>query len=146
VSPVPVTAVSDDRAEALLRDFLGAFEHVLLPVSGACMEPAVPEGSVVRVTSVVRRPPRLGDVVLVRHREGLRLHRLVLGPPLPAVRWRTQADRAVLWDRPLAKDEAIGTVIGIETGRGLQPVASVVRALRSVASGLRRRLFGQRVP
>ncbi|HKZ31985.1 MAG TPA: nucleotidyltransferase family protein, partial [Vicinamibacteria bacterium] len=68
--------------EELLRDCLAEFPHVRLTVTGRCMEPALAHGEKVHLVSATRRRPRVGDVVLSRQKEGLRLHRLVFGPPL----------------------------------------------------------------
>ena len=70
-------------AEELLRDCLAAYPHVRLTVSGRCMEPAIRSGDKVHLVAAGRRPPRVGDVVLARQKEGLRLHRLVWGRPSP---------------------------------------------------------------
>ena len=69
-------------AEELLRECLSAFPHVRLTVTGRCMEPALRHGERVHLVGARRRRPRVGDVVLARQKDGLRLHRLVWGPPL----------------------------------------------------------------
>jgi hypothetical protein len=103
-------------AEEVLRDGLAAFPWVRFTVTGRCMEPALAEGAKVRVMAASRRRPRLGDVVLARGRDGLRLHRLVWGPPLalPRTRWRTKADRGRLLDPPLDPWDILGTVVMVE--------------------------------
>jgi len=100
------------------------------------MAPVLPAGCVVTVVSTHRRPPRIGDVVLIRHRDGLRVHRLIWGPPL-AKRgsWRTKGDRSWLWDERTPQEAILGTVVpsgpGGHPGRG-----RAWRALWSLASGL----------
>jgi hypothetical protein len=97
------------------------------------MMPGLVPGSLVRLVSPTRRPPRLGDVVLVRLPAGLRLHRLVWGPPVApgGTRWRTKGDRSPVWDPALDPRLVLGTVVSEEgRGRGLG------RALRSLCRGL----------
>jgi hypothetical protein len=124
-------------AEGVLRDGLAAFPWVRLTVTGQCMEPALAEGAKVRVVAARRRRPRLGDVVLARGRDGLRLHRLVWGPPLalPATRWRTKADRGRLLDPPLDPWDILGTVVEVEehpTARSRRPGKAAWSLVRGV--------------
>jgi hypothetical protein len=137
---VPAVPAAPALAESVLRDCLDAFAHVRFAVRGDCMEPALPAGATVLVASTSRRQPRFGDVVLVRQNEGLRLHRLVWGPPLPGLFWRTKGDRALHCDRRFGREAALGTVLGVETPNGTRPVASVTLALRSLFVALRQRL------
>jgi hypothetical protein len=148
LAPSSSTAVSAQEkvplapfAEALLRDCLAAFPHVRMTVSGRCMEPALADGEKVRLVGVARRPPRLGDVVLARQKEGLRLHRLVFGPPLapPGWRWRTRADRGLLLDPPLATTDVLASVETIE-GRPRARPRRTARALVSLVSAVLARL------
>jgi hypothetical protein len=127
--------------EEFLRECLAAFPWVRLTVTGACMQPALADGEKVHLVQRDRRPPRVGDVVLARGPEGLRLHRLVWGPPLawPGSRWRTKADRGRLLDPPLEPVDVLATVVSIE------PRPDVVarrpgRALCSLAQGVLARL------
>jgi hypothetical protein len=90
--------------EELLRDCLAEFPHVRLTVTGRCMEPALAHGEKVLLVSAARRRPRVGDVVLARQKEGLRLHRLVFGPAAgPPGALAHAADRGLLLDPPLAR-------------------------------------------
>ena len=128
-------------AEELLRDCLASFPHVRLTVSGHCMEPVLAHGERVQLVAVARRGARLGDVVLARHRDGLRLHRLVWGPPLVSARgvWRTRADRGRLLDPPLAATDVLATVELVE-GRPFARPRRPARALRSLAQAAFARL------
>ena len=74
----------DTLGEAALRQLLASHSSVRFTVTGRCMEPAIREGEQVRLVGPERRSPRVGDVVLVRLPSGLRLHRLVWGPPFSA--------------------------------------------------------------
>jgi hypothetical protein len=121
-------------AEAVLRDCLDAFGRVRFRVTGTCMGPDLPPGRIVTVSSTPA--PRLGDVVLVRHAQGLKLHRLVFGPPLalPRRAWRTKGDRLATLDPPLAPDAVLGTVVEPRRRR-------VGVALRACARSLWARVF-----
>jgi hypothetical protein len=113
-------------SDLILRDCLERYPAVSLRVTGECMRPGLVPGCLVHLVSPVRRPPRLGDVVLVRLPAGLRLHRLVWGPPLAprGTRWRTKGDHSPFWDPALDPRLVLGTVWGEEglsrgVGRGL---------------------------
>jgi hypothetical protein len=128
-------------AEEVLRDCLGSFPQVLLTVTGRCMEPALRHGEKVLLVGASRRRARLGDVVLARQREGLRLHRLVWGPPLarPGAAWRTKADRGLRLDPPLAASDVLASVAAVE-GRPSARPRRAARALLSLAGGIAARL------
>ncbi len=132
--PQPGTAegVEVPFGEELLRDCLAEFPHVRLTVTGRCMEPALADGEKVHLVSAARRRPRVGDVVLSRQKQGLRLHRLVFGPPLAprGAHWRTKADRGLLLDPPLLAGDVLASIVSVE-GR---PAARPRRALLALAS------------
>jgi len=127
--------------EDLLRDCLASFPHVRLTVTGRCMEPALCHGEKVRLVGASRRRPRVGDVVLARQTQGLRLHRLVWGPPLAraGASWRTKADRGRLLDPPLAAEAVLASVEAVEARPGARP-RRPGRALVSLARGIAARL------
>jgi hypothetical protein len=127
--------------EELLRDCLASFPHVRLTVTGRCMEPALCHGERIRLVGAARRRPRVGDVVLARQKDGLRLHRLVWGPPLAraASSWRTRADRGLLLDPPLAAADVLASVEVVE-GRPSARPRRAARALLSLALGIAARL------
>ena len=135
-----LAAERSDTAEAMLVTCLHSFPYVRFRVTGDCMAPVLPAGTTVTVVPSDRKPPRIGDIVLVRHSGGLRLHRLIWGPPL--VRrgsWRTKGDRARLWDGRTPGDAILGTVIAGESG-GDPGRGRAWHTARSVASGLVSRL------
>jgi hypothetical protein len=127
--------------EEVLRDCLASFPHVRLTVTGRCMEPALRHGERVILVDASRRRPRLGDVVLARQREALRLHRLVWGPPLARAGspWRTKADRGLRLDPPLAAADVLASVAAVE-GRPSARPRRAARALLSLAGGIAARL------
>jgi hypothetical protein len=105
------------------------------------MEPALRHGEKVLLVGASRRRARLGDVVLTRQKEGLRLHRLVWGPPLarPGSPWRTKADRGRRLDPPLAGADVLASVAAVE-GRPKARPRRAARALLSLAGGIAARL------
>jgi Uncharacterised nucleotidyltransferase len=127
--------------EEVLRDCLASFPHVRLTVTGRCMEPALRHGEKVLLVGASRRRPRLGDVVLARQSEALRLHRLVWGPPLAGAgsAWRTKADRGLRLDPPLAAADVLASVTAVE-GRPSARPRRAGRALLSLAGGIAARL------
>jgi hypothetical protein len=128
-------------AEELLRDCLSSFPHVRMTVRGRCMEPALADGDRVHLVAAAQRAPRVGDVVLSRQADGLRLHRLVWGPPFAARGgpWRTKADRGALLDPPVAPADVLATVSLVEDRPRAAP-RRAARALRSLASAVAFRL------
>jgi hypothetical protein len=114
--------------EAVLRDGLQTFPFVELTATGTCMAPDVREGNRLRLVAAARRRPRIGQIVLVKQAAGLRLHRLVWGPPLAPSRgpWRTRADRAGGLDTAVQPSDVLASVIMVEgrplTSRRLAPV------------------------
>jgi hypothetical protein len=129
--------------EELLRDCLAEFPHVRLTVTGRCMEPALANGDRVHLVSASRRKPKLGDVVLSRQKQGLRLHRLVFGPPLApwGLAWRTKADRGLLLDPPLEAADVLASIVSVEGRPSARPrrillaLASLVRAVVARVTG-----------
>ncbi len=138
MAEIELAEVSTEVSEAVLADCLEAFPHVRLVVTGECMRPALGPGAAVLVARPALRSPRFGDVVLLRHPEGLRLHRLVWGPPLALRSWRTKGDRSERWDPGISPGDVLGTVIAVE---GKAQAGRHVRvALRSLARALLARL------
>jgi hypothetical protein len=122
--------------DTVLRDCLAGFDRLRLTVTGDCMRPALLAGDTVVLAPVRSAPPRFGDVVLLRHPAGLRLHRLIWRPP--GLRWRTKGDRAVFCDPALGRADLLATVVASEPPRGT--VRSAWRALVSLASAVGARL------
>lgn len=125
--------------EELLQECLSSFPFVRLSVSGQCMQPALEDGEKVHLVRPSLRRPRLGDVVLARGHDGLRLHRLVWAPPLPGVGWRMKSDRGRLLDPPITQAAILGVVVQAEARPG-DRVRRPARALRSLAGGVVARL------
>jgi hypothetical protein len=82
-------------------------------------------------------------VVLAKQSEGLRLHRLVFGPPLApfGLPWRTMADRGLLLDPPLRQQDVLASVVRVEGRPAARPRRTLL-ALRSLARGVASRLAG----
>jgi hypothetical protein len=139
--PAAAEGVEVPFGEELLRDCLSSFPRVRLTVTGRCMEPALLHGEKVRLVGAARRRPRVGDVVLARQKDGLRLHRLVWGPPLSpsGASWRTKADRGLLLDPPIAARDVLASVEAVE-GRPRARPRRPGRALASLAGGIAARL------
>jgi hypothetical protein len=129
--------------EVAACELLRGFPNLRLRVSGACMAPAIPEGAIVVLERAERARPRFGDVVLARHEGGLRLHRLVWAPAGDSA-WRTQADRAPLFDAALRRADVLATVVEVD-GSGAPPRRARLAAaclLRSLLRVVRLRVVG----
>jgi hypothetical protein len=132
---VSTTPVAAGLAEAALQDCLAHFPQVQLRVSGTCMAPALAEGATVCLEPAATRPPRWGDVVLVRQPAGLRLHRLVWRPSW-GLGWRTQADQSPSCDPRVASVDVLATAVTVAGLPGsprsrVQATRSLVRAIFS---------------
>jgi hypothetical protein len=126
--------------EAVLRECLNTFTHIRMRVTGTCMVPVLHPGDTVSIASPARRPPKWGDIVLVRHRDGLRLHRLVWRWPFASDRfpWLTKADRSGECDPRVSPANLLGTVVRIE-GASLAPRlgnATFRKTAQSLTAGL----------
>ena len=142
MAEIAAREVSPEVSAAVLAECLDTFPHVRLTVTGESMRPALRPGEIVLLARPALRPPRLGDVVLFQHPEGLRLHRLVWGPPLAARSWRTKGDLSRSCDPRISPRDVLGTVIAVE-GRS-RPGGHVGPALRSLARLLVDRLWPAR--
>jgi hypothetical protein len=127
-------------SEAVLRECLNTFPHIRMRVTGICMTPDLHPGDIVSITSPARRPPKWGDIVLVRNQDGLRLHRLIWRWPFASDRfpWLTKADSSVHCDPRVSSANLLGTVVRIE---GASPAARMGNAwfrktARSLMAGL----------
>jgi hypothetical protein len=124
----------DDAARAIVSECVEGHAAAHLAVTGDCMHPALRPGELVTLAPPAARPPRLGDVVLFRSPEGLRLHRLVWAPRPGNGRWRTKADAAAALDPWwLQRADVLGTVVAREDG---DDPRSLRRAASSLLGGL----------
>lgn len=130
--------------ETAARDLLRGFASVAWRVVGTCMEPAIPEGATVVLENVERARPRFGDVVLARFADGIRLHRLVWAPRRASRAWRTQADRAWLFDAGLSPGDVLATVVSVDgqVGSPRRVRRAAASLLRTTLRWLRLRLLG----
>jgi hypothetical protein len=139
-------------SEAVLRECLNAFPHIRMRVTGTCMTPDLHPGDTVSIASPARRPPKWGDIVLVRHRDGLRLHRLVWRWPFASNRfpWLTKADRSGECDPRFSPADLLGTVVRIEGASFARRMGNAWfrNTVRSLTAGLiawgQGRLFSRR--
>ena len=126
--------------DALLAGCVGLFPHVRLRVRGQCMSPEINEGERVLIVSTSLHTPRVGEVVLARHAEGLRLHRLVWKWPVLSGRlfWLTKADRSRFCDPRIAPGSVLGTVVAVESPGSVRRLGKgrLHRAAQSFAEGL----------
>ena len=122
--------------EALIEGLLAEFDEASLTVTGDCMRPALVPGERVRIVSARRRPARLGDIVLVNHAQGLRLHRVIWKGPAA---WRTKGDRSFHADPRVEPRHVLGTVLAAESGRDVRSGWRKA-TLRSLAGALTARL------
>ena len=136
MSSLASVAWGEAAFEAAVRELLRDFPSVRLRVAGGCMRPEIVDGETVLLNRVDSAPPRVGDVVLARHPEGLRLHRLVWAPARAGQAWRTQADRAPFFDPRLPREAVLATVVQVEGRRGSP------RRVGRAASSLLRSLLG----
>lgn len=120
-----------DVSEAILRELLRG-SVCTLEVTGACMEPALLEGTCVSLRSSASRVPRWGDIVLARHPSGMRLHRLVWPFAFPWGGLRTKGDQAHFLDPPLLPVAVLATVVEPREGTIIclgRSFLSLVRAI-----------------
>jgi putative nucleotidyltransferase-like protein len=114
-SSAPSAVNCPSLEDAVLADCLSGFDRLRLTVTGECMRPSLEPGDTVVLEPARRTRPRFGDVVLLRHPAGLRLHRLIFCPPLMA--WRTKADRSPFCDPALRREDLLATVVAADPRR-----------------------------
>ena len=86
----------DAAATAMALELLSRGEDVTLRARGASMWPFLLDGDVVTLTPCGRRPPRMGEVVLLRQGDFGLIHRVVAVVPAPG--WPCQPRFAVKGD------------------------------------------------
>ena len=135
---VPVSMTTREprpaEGEAILRGCLSEFPYILLTVTGRCMEPVLEEGQSVRLSNA---SPRLGDVVLVKHPDGLRLHRLIWRLPFRSRGWRTKGDHSFLADPSVSREDILGVAEA-----AAPRWANLLAALRSLAAAAVCKMWG----
>lgn len=147
IEPVDFDAAA---TEAVLRACLAESAELHWRVAGACMQPRLPDGAGLVLAAAHRRPPRFGDVVLVRQAAGLRLHRLVW--PLVRVRAggacgrvRTMADRARALDPAATPRDVLAVVTRVQRDHRWRnvraPWTSARLLLRALSTSLTTRLL-----
>ncbi len=120
------------RLEACVR----GFGRTQIQVTGGCMRPVLPAGTRVGLQTACLRPPRLGDIVLVRTKDGVRLHRVVWKLPFRRS-LRTKGDQAARWDPPVEPCDVMATVVSSDSeiapgnGRWWRTFRSLARLLHA---------------
>jgi hypothetical protein len=125
---LPVRTLTPEVAEPWIRECLSLDPRgAELTVTGTCMEPAIKEGTRVRLT-VPDRLVRVGDVALLRTPGGLRLHRVVLrrGSTL-----RTKGDTGAYLDPAASTGDVIAIAAASEPRwkRASRAASSLLRLL-----------------
>jgi hypothetical protein len=131
-APIEVLTLDAARAEGVLRDALSVTGEGRLVVTGTCMEPALSANAPVALRSAAR--PRVGDIVLFRGADGLRLHRVV---------WRSRGSLRTKGDRGRALDAPVpeSAVIAVA-----DPREGRLLALARAAVSIARVAFASRAP
>lgn len=123
---LPERTPSPEVAEGWIRECLSLDPRgAELTVTGTCMEPAIKEGTKVRLRPP-HRPAQVGDVTLLRTPKGLRLHRVVLriGSTL-----RTKGDAGLYLDPAVSNADVIAVLASPEPRwkRFLHATSSLLR-------------------
>ncbi len=151
--------MQSETFEAICREVFATGGVVRFEARGASMSPAIRDGDVVHVRPL-REIPSAGDILLVRTRDGLRLHRLVRSDKASSV-YVTRGDCGVEDDAPVSEGDVLGIAesketrwmgkpvqIGINslTGRALQRLAKARSAVGRLLNTKRIHLHGVLFP
>jgi hypothetical protein len=141
MTEIEVCNIPRELSEDIIRECIETFPRVRFKATGSCMHPVLVPGMTVLVGRPELHPPRIGDIVLLRHPAGLRLHRLLWGPPIVSRRssWRTKPDRTLAWDPWISPDGIFGTVVGTEGQSGIGPGQQTWAFIRWVGGSLSKR-------
>jgi len=108
---------------------------------GRSMYPSIREGEVITVEPVRASDVKLADIVLYRSERGLIAHRVVEIASRDARVFRLQGDASLSCDQPVAAEQILGRVVGVErNGRSValaSPGAKMWHKARRLASGLK---------
>ena len=143
--------LQSDAFEALCREVLASGGAVRFQAHGASMSPAIRDGEIVYVRGV-EKALSVGDVLLVRSSDGLRLHRLVRAEVALDV-YVTRGDCGQQDDPAIALSDVLGIAeckevrwMGKSLQIGINTVADRVRRRLAIVSSLAGRMaFGSRL-
>jgi Peptidase S24-like len=130
-----VDAVSQDRPESELFDdfvqeLLRLGNAIRFQARGASMSPAIRDGEIVHVKSVVPAELRKGDMVLLKSEMGFRLHRLVVADATQDI-FITRGDCGQQDDPAVSGQE----ILGIATAKEVRVGRRIARAKLHSLSG-----------
>ncbi|MCH7804948.1 MAG: signal peptidase I [Acidobacteria bacterium] len=125
----------------LTTELLSQGATVRFRPSGRSMYPSIREGEVIAVEPVEASDVKLADIVLYRSERGLIAHRVVEIASRDARVFRLQGDASLSCDRPVAAEQILGRVVGVErNGRSVALAsrgAKMWHKARRLASGLK---------
>ena len=125
----------------LTTELLSQGTTVRFRPSGRSMYPSIREGEVITVEPVRASDVKLADIVLYRSERGPIAHRVVEIASRDARVFRLRGDASLSCDQPVAEQQILGRVVGVErNGRSIQlatPGAKLWHKARRLASGLK---------
>ena len=131
----------------LTAELLSRGTTVRFRPSGRSMYPSIREGELITVEPVAARDVKRGDIVLYRSERGLLAHRVVGSSPTqssvlsPQSSLLLKGDASLSCDQPVAAQQILGRVVGVErNGRSValaSPGAKLWHKARRLASGLK---------
>ena len=105
------------------------------------MYPSIREGELITVGPVEASDVKLGDIVLYRSERGLIAHRVVEIASRDSREFRLQGDASLSCDRPVAAEQILGRVVGVQrNGRSVGLAsrgAKMWHQARRLVSGLK---------
>ncbi|MGB8832158.1 MAG: C25 family cysteine peptidase [Candidatus Sulfotelmatobacter sp.] len=114
--------------EALSRELLNQGLSVRFEARGASMSPCIRDGEIVHVTGVIVSKLRKGDIVLVKSKDGFRVHRLVMADPSQDF-FVTRGDCGEQDDPPARGNQILGVVVAKEVRIGKKLVRANLKGI-----------------
>ncbi|MGB5684191.1 MAG: hypothetical protein WBM35_00145 [Candidatus Electrothrix sp.] len=107
-----VISIRDEGALDLIRSLLKQGVSVRIRVSGNSMQPFLNGGEIIEIASPAVQPPKIGDIVLFRDRQGNPLvHRLLRRRYYNGVlHLQAKGDARTGFDSPVPVDQVLGVV------------------------------------
>jgi signal peptidase I len=110
----PATALNPAKIELLRKALTVA--PMTLDLTGLSMYPSIRAGDRCRVTAVDTDSIRVGDVILTTRETRLFAHRVVAVHAGPPRQWIIKGDTLLIPDPPVAEEDILGQVVGVERG------------------------------